>query len=346
MEPKGPTKKRPADTAVSKSKQSASSRKDPPKKQKPNGDVGLAYVGPEVAAIIASFSDSFYGLSKLREVSKMFNEGVSQCKTYRITEKDISAGRHVAALRYVCRVAEGKTILLDPGDYNLEATFNSYEYESDDDIEEWDDYIEGMRFGKYLDTWKPGKGSLMIEADGITLRSSSPGRPASINFKSDYLPQDDPLIHNALIIKADDARLYDIKTSGGLSMYVVGTSISAKNCIFGGTATLCCNDASFEDCIICDGDYGGVSSVGDLTMTRCLFFDNSRDCLNGEGDYGVEFWGGKATFHDTFIQCDSEEDAQDIFDEKQHFEPVYDSEEDKWLIRLKDWEEKKKESQK
>ena len=56
--------------------------------------------------------------------------------------------------------------------------------------------------------------------------------------------------------------------------------------------------------------------------------------------------GGKATFQDTFIQCDSEEEAQDIFNERKHFEPVYDSEEDKWLIRLKDWKEKKKESQK
>lgn len=129
-------------------------------------------------------------------------------------------------------------------------------------------------------------------------------------------------------------------------MYVVGTSVSAKNCIFGGTATLRCDDATFEDCIVCDGDYGGISSVGDLAMTRCLFFDNFRDYLNGEGDYGVDFFGGKATFQDTFIQCDSEEEAQDIFNERKHFEPVYDSEKDKWLLRLKDWKEKKKESQK
>ena len=94
-----------------------------------------------------------------------------------------------------------KTILLDPGNYNLEAKFNSYEYESCDDIEEWDDNIEGLRFDGYVDTWKPGKGSLIIEADGITLRSSLPARPASINFKSDYLSEDDPLIHNALVIK-------------------------------------------------------------------------------------------------------------------------------------------------
>jgi hypothetical protein len=193
-----------------------------------------------------------------------------------------------------------------------------------------------MRFDSYIDTWKPGKGSLIIEADRISLRSSLPGRPASINFESYLDAEDDPLIHNALIIKADDTTLHGIKTRGGLSMYVTGTSLSAKNCMFGGTATLRGSDATFEDCVVCDGDYGGMSSSGDLTMTRCHFFDNSRDYLNGEGEEGVEVSRGTATFQDTFIICDSEEDARDMFDESKHFEPVYDPEAEKWRVRLKD----------
>ena len=314
----------------------SSSRKERPKNQKPNAVVDLS----NAAAIIASFSDSFYGLCKLREVSKAFNQGVLQSKTYRITTEDIRVGRHVAALHYVCRFAEGKTILLDPGNYDLEARFCKIEYQSDDDIGKWDnsiELIEGMRFDKYVDTWKPGKGSLRIEAKGVSLCSSVPSRPASINFFSDiWKREEDPLIHIALVVKAKGVKLHGISTAGGLSMYVDGHSISARNCIFGGTVTLRRCNATLKDCVIRYGQYGGVSSDGYLTITRCRFFDNAPDVLIPEGDFGVDFRGGKATFRDTFIQCIDEKDARFIFNEEQHFEPFYDSDKNEWLIRLKD----------
>lgn len=81
-------------------------------------------MGPEVIAIIASFVDAFYELIKLRGVSKTFSQVVVQCGEYRITEKD----RNIWAVTWphACRVAEGKTILLDPGMYELEATYHPY----------------------------------------------------------------------------------------------------------------------------------------------------------------------------------------------------------------------------
>ena len=152
-----------------------SRKQPPPKKLKMNGKsdvVGLADLTPQIVAIIASFGDSFYEQSKLREVSKLFNQGVLQCTEYHITKKDQSMGHHVAALRHVCRVAEGKTITLDHGDYNLEGKFKySNEYESDDDVCEYDVDIEGLRFDiDRFEMWKPNKGPLIIKAEGITLR--------------------------------------------------------------------------------------------------------------------------------------------------------------------------------
>ena len=103
---------------------------------------------PKVVAGIASFLDSFYQVCKLREVSKAFNQGILQCSTYCISEKDISAGHHVAALRYVCRVAQGKTILLSPGVYKLEGKYDPYNPGTEDD-----DILECEYNGDFIKGW-------------------------------------------------------------------------------------------------------------------------------------------------------------------------------------------------
>ena len=79
----------------------------------------------------------------------------------------MSAGPHVAALRYVCRVAQGKTILLVPGIYDLEGRHDpDNPLAENDDIlncESFGNRIKGCRSGETV-TWKPNKGSLIRSA--------------------------------------------------------------------------------------------------------------------------------------------------------------------------------------
>mmetsp|Transcript_13409 Transcript_13409/g.38271 ORF Transcript_13409/g.38271 Transcript_13409/m.38271 type:complete len:265 (-) Transcript_13409:410-1204(-) len=250
-----PSRRRTAESEDASSQPSASPSRpqnqspSPRKRQKPNADVGLADIGPEV---IATRAEQAAG-----DLQDIQSGRRAQSGEYRITETDRNTGHHVAALRYVCRVAEDKTILLFPGAYKLEGRYEPNEYSSDD-IVEWSG--EGWCSGKIVE-WKPNKGSLVIEAEGITLRCSDPTNAASIIFETDDLADDDPHVNWALIGKVDNFTLDGINTKGGLSINCRG--LSAKRCVLGGTVHVN-STASFEDCTVRDGKYGGMSSSGNL----------------------------------------------------------------------------------
>mmetsp|Transcript_20913 Transcript_20913/g.49436 ORF Transcript_20913/g.49436 Transcript_20913/m.49436 type:complete len:183 (+) Transcript_20913:328-876(+) len=175
---------------------------------------------------------------------------------------------------------------------------------------DWDG--EGWRFGKIVE-WKPNRGSLVIKAEGITLRCSDPAKAACVAFYKEESGEDDPLINWALVGKVDSFSYTRGSPQQALNINCVG--LSAKRCVLGGSVNVR-GTAVFEACTVRDGGYGGMYSSGNLKMKCCVFVNNSGESISGDGEEGVEVSrGGTATFQDTFIMCDSEEDARSMFDE-------------------------------
>ena len=103
---------------------------------------------------------------------------------------------------------------LSPGVYKLEGKYDPYNPGADDD-----DILECEGIGDCINgrvKWKSNKGSLIIEAEGITLRCSDPTKAASINFCVDDDAEDDPNINWAIVGgKVATFTLEGINTKGG-----------------------------------------------------------------------------------------------------------------------------------